>query len=183
MIVRPQPRRLAALAVAFAAAVYVTGAAAQWAWKEDNGRVVYSDRPPPPGIRSTQILRQPNVAMPEPARTASPAAGGEGDKAGSAPGAQQAAAPAAPKSIAEREMDFRKRQQERAEAERKATEDQQKSAAKAAECDRSRGYLKSLEDGVRITRTDASGNREFLDDAQRAGEIERVRKLVQQHCN
>ena len=74
-----------------------------------------------------------------------------------------APAPDAPKTVAEREMEFRKRQQERAESEKKAAEEQNKSAAKTAECDRARGYMKSLEDGVRIARTDASGNREFLD--------------------
>lgn len=182
MIVRPQPRRLAALAVALATALVATAAVAQWAWKEDNGRVVYSDRPPPANIRAGQILRQPAVPVPPPARGGTPAAGAEADKAASAPAAAQAIAPAAPKSYAEREMEFRKRQQERADAERKAQEDQQKSAARAAECDRSRGYLKSLEDGVRVMRTDAAGNREFLDDAQRATEVERMRKLVQQHC-
>ena len=52
-----------------------------------------------------------------------------------------------------------------------------------AECERARGYLRSLDDGVRISRTDASGNREYLDDAQRAAESERTRKAIQQLCN
>lgn len=180
MTLRPQSRRFAALAVAIVAAAYAGGAAAQWAWKEDNGRVVYSDRPPPANIRPTQIIRQPNVAAPAPAPQAgSPgSATGEGEKQAAAP-----AATAAPKSIAERDMEFRKRQLERADSERKAQEEQQKSAAKAADCERSRGYLRSLEDGMRISRTDASGNREILDDAQRAAEIERTRKMIQQLCN
>ena len=179
MTFRPRSRRLAALAVAILAGVYVSDATAQWAWKEDNGRVVYSDRPPPPNIKSTQILRQPSVATPEPSPRGGASGTAEADKAGS----PAAASPAAPKSIAEREMEFRKRQQERADSERKAQEEQQKSAAKAADCERSRGYLRSLEDGVRIARTDASGNREFLDDAQRAAEVERTRKMIQQICN
>ena len=89
----------------------------------------------------------------------------------------------APKTVAERDMEFRKRQQERADNERKAQEEQQKAATKAAECERARGYLRSLEDGLRVTRTDASGNREFLDDAGRASEIDRTRKMVQSLCN
>ena len=183
MNVRPGTRRLAALAVAIGAGFYVTSAAAQWAWKEDNGRVVYSDRPPPPNIKSSQILRQPAAPAPAPAPT--PAAGsGEADK-GAVPATAPAAASAAaaPKSLAEREMEFRKRQQERADADRKAQEEQQKSATKSADCERARGYMKSLEDGVRISRTDASGNREILDDSQRAAEIDRTRKMIQQTCN
>lgn len=178
MTLRPRSRLLAALALAFVAAAYVSGAAAQWAWKEDNGRVVYSDRPPPANIKSTQILRQPSAAAPASAPPASTPGAADAEKPAAAP------APAsAPKSIAEREMEFRKRQQERADGERKAQEEQQKAAAKAADCERSRGYLRSLEDGVRISRTDASGNREILDDAQRAAEIDRMRKMVQQLCN
>lgn len=179
MTVRPHSRLPALLAVAIVAGAYMGGATAQWAWKEDNGRVVYSDRPPPPNVKTTQILRQPNVAMPDPAPRAAAQSGGEGDKPAAAP----AAAPAAPKSIAEREMEFRKRQQERADGERKAQQEEQKAAAKAADCERTRGYVRALEDGVRISRTDASGNREFLDDGQRAAELERARKTVQQVCN
>lgn len=180
MTFRPRTRRLAALAIATVAAVYVSGAAGQWAWKEDGGRVVYSDRPPPPNIKSTQILRQPTAAAPAPAPAPATPGGAtaDADRPASSP-----ATSSAPKSIAERDMEFRKRQQERADSERKAEEEQQKTAAKAADCERSRGYLRSLEDGVRISRTDASGNREFLDDAQRAAEIERTRKSVQQFCN
>jgi hypothetical protein len=180
MTFRPRTRRLAALAIATVAAVYVSGAAGQWAWKEDSGRVVYSDRPPPANIKSTQILRQPAVAAPTPAPqpVAPGGAAADGERPAAAPTASSA-----PKSIAERDMEFRKRQQERADGDRKAQEEQQKSAAKAAECERARGYLRSLEDGVRISRTDASGNREYLDDAQRAAESERTRKAIQQLCN
>jgi hypothetical protein len=85
-------------------------------------------------------------------------------------------------TIAEQEMES-KRQQERADSERKAQEEQQKSAAKAAECERARGYLRGLEEGQRVVRTDASGNREYLDDAQREAEIERTRKMVQSLCS
>jgi hypothetical protein len=173
MTTRLRLRHAAAFALTLMAAIYASGAAAQWAWKEENGRVVYSDRPPPPNVK-IQILRQPAGPAPAPE---SQSAAGDASKAGADKGASNA-----PKTLAERDMEFRKRQQERADAERKAQEEQQKSAARAADCERSRGYLKSLEDGVRIAKTDASGNREFLDDAQRAAETERARKLVEATC-
>ena len=171
------PRALALIALAIVAFA-VTPVAAQWAWREDNGRVMYSDRPPPPNIKASQILRQPPAATAPTTSTTPPAAGAAEDAAKS-----DAKAADAPKTLAEREMEFRKRQQERVAAERKAQEEQQKSASKAADCERSRGYLRALEEGQRIARTDASGNREFLDDAQRAQELERTRKLVQSLCN
>ncbi|HET9022968.1 MAG TPA: DUF4124 domain-containing protein, partial [Burkholderiaceae bacterium] len=170
---RPRIRRLAALAVALVAGLYAAGASAQWAWKDDNGRLVYSNLPPPASVKPTQIVRQPG-SSPQSARVTAPV-DAEADKPAAAP------APAsATKTYAERDADFRKRQQERADTDRKGQEEQQKAAQKAAECERSRGYLRALEDGMRITRTDAAGNREYLDDAQRAAEIDRMRKTVSQ---
>ena len=156
---------------------------AQWSWKDGNGRLVYSDRPPPSDIKPTQIVRQPStqaLANPAPASGPLDDSGKPSDAKNS--DAKNAPASNAPKTIAEREMEFRKRQQERADSDKKAAEEQTKNATKTAECDRARGYMKSLEDGVRITRTDASGNREFLDDAQRAAEADRTRKIIQSAC-
>ncbi len=153
---------------------------AQWAWKDGNGRTVYSDRPPPPDIKAGSIVRQPNtqtLANPAPASGPLDDAGKPADAKG-----DTKSAPNAPKTVAEREMEFRKRQQERADSEKKAAEEQTKSATKTAECDRARGYMKSLEDGIRIQKTDASGNREYLDDAQRAAEMDRTRKIMQSAC-
>jgi type IV secretory pathway VirB10-like protein len=170
----------AALVAAAMALAWALPAVAQWAWRDENGRQVYSDRPPPASIKPSQITQQPSrqVVIPIPA---APAAGTDDAAKAAAPDAK-AAQPAAPKTTAEREMEFRKRQQERADSEKKAQEEQQKASAKAAECERAKGYLKSLEDGVRVSRTDASGNREILDDAQRAAEVERTRKIVQSTC-
>ena len=156
---------------------------AQWAWKDGNGRLVYSDRPPPSDIKPANVVRQPSTqALANPAPASGPL-----DDSGKPSDAKNSdaknPAPNAPKTIAEREMEFRKRQQERADSDKKAAEEQTKNATKTAECDRARGYMKSLEDGVRITRTDASGNREFLDDAQRAAEADRTRKIIQSTCS
>ena len=159
-----------------------TPSEAQWAWKDANGRVVYSDRPPPSDVKPASILRQPSAqaaANPAP----SSALPDDAAKPSDAKSSDAKKEPSAPKTVAEREMEFRKRQQERADSDKKAADEQAKNAARTAECERARGYLKSLEDGVRITRTDASGNREFLDDAQRATEMDRTRKIIQGTCS
>ena len=142
---------------------------AQWAWRDDNGRVVFSDRPPPGNIKADQIIRQPGVSG-----VINPI--GPSDDA-------KAAANAAPKTIAEREMDYRQRQQKLAEADKKATDERAQAAQKTQECDRMRGYLRTLEDGQRISRTDAQGNREFLDDTQRAAEMQRAREQIAKNCS
>lgn len=173
----------ATITVAIVLAGFVsTPSEAQWAWKDGNGRVVYSDRPPPSDIKPAQIMRQPSQQLlpnPAPASVAT-----DDGKPSDAKGSDsKTPAPNAPKTVAEREMEFRKRQQERADSDKKAAEEQTKSATKTAECERARGYMKSLEDGVRITKTDASGNREFLDDSQRAAEMDRTRKIIQSTCS
>ena len=157
-----------------------TPSEAQWAWKDGNGRLVYSDRPPPSDVKPASIVRQPTQQM-----LPNPLVGSVDDasKPSDAKSPDAKGAPNAPKTIAERDMEFRKRQQERVESDRKVAEEQKKSAAKTAECERARGYMKTLEDGVRITKTDAAGNREFLDDAQRAAEADRTRKIIQSTCN
>lgn len=160
-----------------------TPSEAQWAWKDGNGRLVYSDRPPPSDIKAGSIVRQPSTqALANPAPAIGPL-----DEAGKPTDAKNSdtktPAPNSPKTIAEREMEFRKRQQERVDSDKKAAEEQTKSAAKTAECERARGYMRGLEDGVRLQRTDAAGNREFLDDAQRAAEVERTRKIIQSTCS
>jgi type IV secretory pathway VirB10-like protein len=170
------------LALALVATGLAAPAVAQWAWKDDNGRVVYSDRPPPSSVKADRIVKQPanaQVGLPP-----SQSAAATQDGAAKPPSeVRPAAAAPAPRSPAEQEMEFRKRQQERADAERKAQDEQTKAAAKAADCERARGYLKALEEGQRIARTDAAGNREFLDDSQRAAEAERARRSIQATCS
>lgn len=164
-------RRAAGLLVCLLLAAPV---AAQWAWRDENGRLVFSDRPPPAGVKADNIVRQPGPqSAPQPAATDS----------SDAKSAAKGEAKAGPKTIADREMEFRKRQQERAEAEKKQAEEQAHAARKAQECERARGYLRSLEEGQRIARTDAQGNREVLDDAQRAAEIQRMREVVSRNCS
>ena len=40
-----------------------TPSEAQWAWKDGNGRLVYSDRPPPSDVKPASIVRQPTQQM------------------------------------------------------------------------------------------------------------------------
>lgn len=94
------------------------------------------------------------------------------------------AAPAATqKSLAEREAEFRKRQTEQQEAQAK----QEKSAAASQQmqraCEDARAYLKSLQSGNRIARTDPkTGERVFLEDKDYAAETASAQRLVETNC-
>ncbi len=176
----PLTSRAARRAAAFVlAAVLAAPAVAQWAWRDETGRLVFSDRPPPANIKAENIVRQPGGANRSFSAVAAPVPAEEENAPGKAEGKQ----PTGPKTLAEREMESRKRQQERAEAEKKQAEEQANLAAKRENCERTRGYLRALEDGVRIRRTDAQGNAEFLDDAQRAAEIQKARDNIARACN
>jgi hypothetical protein len=164
-----------AAAVGLLMSAFALPATAQWAWRDETGRAVYSDRPPPANIRSDQILRQPGTQTFGTATSNAPAStDGKSD-------GKEAAKPA-PKTLAEREMDFRKRMQESADAEKKNAEEQAQANARSGECERMRGYMRALEEGQRIARTDAQGNREILDDNQRASEVQRVRDAMSRSC-
>ena len=134
-----------------------------------SGKVSYSQSPCPRNAKSATVA-------PPPAPVAPPAEAAKGDasKAGKAP--------AAPKTAAELEQDFRKR---RAESEKAEQERQKKLAeAKDAEenCRAARAQLASLESGQRQMRTDASGERYFLDDAQIQNEKQRALRAIESNC-
>jgi hypothetical protein len=170
---------------------YAVSAGAQWAWRDDGGRLVFSDRPPPASVKPSQIVRQPATAAPSPSSAPvyvieekpAPAKAEAKAEAKAATKKADAPAPAAPKTLAERDMDFRKRTQERAEADKKASEEQARRQQIAQDCERSRGYLRALEDGRRVARTDAQGNQVVLDDAARADELARLRERIASTCN
>jgi hypothetical protein len=157
------------LLVALAAAPH---ASAQYQWRDANGRMVYSDMPPPASVPPSAVQRAP--ARQTPAGTS----GGSGATA-SAPAAP-AAAPAA--SAADAGMAFRKRRMEREEAERKAAEAESRTRRAAAACEDSRAQVRTLESGMRVARVNERGEREFIDDTTRASQLEAARKSVREFC-
>ena len=92
-------------------------------------------------------------------------------------------AAAAQKSLADRDAEFKKRQVESSEATKK---DEQKRAAaeqQKAACTQAQTYLRSLEAGQRVTRTDPkSGERVFINDTDYPGEMAKARASIAQNC-
>ena len=157
-------------------------AAAQWAWRDAGGKMVYSDQPPPKSVPAKDIVRQPAAApatRPRVTSEAPPEAAAE-TKATTTP----AGGPAAPRppTVAEREIESRRRQQQLAEAEKKAADEEALRKQTAENCERLRGYQRALEGGYRIARVSPAGEKEFLGDAQRASELERTREQIEQNC-
>jgi hypothetical protein len=168
----------------FAAALLaiVLPAGAQWAWRDASGKMVFSDQPPPKSIPPKDIVRQPSgptgprynpVDTPAAEAAAAPKATAEAGKPASKP----------TPTLADREIEAKRRQQELAEAEKKAADEQQRQAQLAENCQRLMSHQKALDSGMRMARVNATtGQREVLDDKARAAESERNRAQIEQFC-
>lgn len=87
------------------------------------------------------------------------------------------------KSLAERDADFKKRMIEKQEMEQKDAKKLAEAQQKRDACETAQAYLKHLDSGIRVARTDPkTGERIFLDDAERAAEATRARARIEQSC-
>lgn len=90
--------------------------------------------------------------------------------------------PARPPSGQDKELEQRRQQAEAAEAAKQKAAQEVQAKARAENCARARQNKASLDSGIRITRTNAQGEREFLDDAQRAAETRRTQDIIARDC-
>ena len=98
-------------------------------------------------------------------------------------GGAASSAPAVPKSLAERDADFKKRGIEQAEAQQKDAKKAAEAEQKRENCDSAQAYYKSLESGQRIVRADPkTGERAFMEDQERNAEMVRARARIDQNC-
>lgn len=87
------------------------------------------------------------------------------------------------KSLAEREAEFRKRQIESTEAREKAAKKTSETEQNREACLNAKANLSAIQDGQRISKIDPkTGERVFVEDADRPAEIARAQKLVQTNC-
>lgn len=149
-----------ALLFIFAMALAAAASAQQYKWVDQDGKVRYGDTPPP-GVKATPLKPPPRGASaPDPA-----------------PAAKKDGKPLTPEEA------FRKRQEEAQKDRDKQAQADQQAATKRDNCARAQENLRMLESGQRISRTDAKGERYYLEDAQIAQETAKARQAVQQWCN
>jgi hypothetical protein len=127
-------------------------------WVDADGKVHYSDTPPPEV--SAQTVR--NIS-----------------------GKGQADAPASqsPKSYAEREAEMKKSKQAKDEASQKQAQKDADAEAKKNNCAAARENARILEESPRLVTYDANGERSFIDDSTRAQRLEDARKTISSNCN
>jgi len=130
-------------------------------WVDADGKVHYSDQPPPANVKATTLRTSSDAAAPESAA---------------------ASAPAAPKTIAEREAELKKAQRAKKEADDRAAQEQARAQGEKTNCDAAQQSLRALQEGMRIVEVDAQGERSYLDDEQRRQRIEKAQQNIRTYC-
>lgn len=134
-------------------------------WTDADGKVHYSDQPPPANVKQQTTVT--------PRKSAAPSA--------TTPAKKDAQPPKA-KTYVEQEAEFRKRQVETAEREAADKKKADEIVERKRNCEQVRVQLKGLQAGGRVTQTNAQGEREYMSDAQIAQEIERLKKAETGLC-
>lgn len=134
-------------------AVALPAQAQVYKWKDAQGRTVISDTPQPGAGKQA-----PTLNTPEPGT-------GSGEK-----------------SWVEKDLEFKKRQQEKRDAAEKSSKETAAAEQKKQNCERAKQQQAVLESGERLVVRNAQGEREFMEDNRRQQEMERARKTVQEWC-
>jgi Domain of unknown function (DUF4124) len=147
-------------------------AAAQWKWKDGRGQVVVSDTPPPREVPEANVLQRPDLMARRPAAQA----------AASAPASAAAGGDVVAKAKVDPELEARKKRSEQEQTDRAKAEEEKIALQRSENCKRARAHLSSLDSGMRLSRTNEAGEREILDDKQRAEEMARTRQVITSDC-
>jgi hypothetical protein len=150
-------------------------ATAQWQWIDKDGRKVFSDRAPPSDVLDKNILKRPGGRIP----TVIPAT----DVATEGLSGSEAQSPPVVKSTGlDKELEAKKKQALDAELAKRKADEERLVKARIENCARAKQAKVTLESGARIGRTNASGEREIMDDASRAQEIGRIQGIIASDC-
>lgn len=147
--------------LAFFLAVASVGAHAAYKWVDNEGRVHYTDDPPPAGVQA-KTLQAPGAPS---GQNSQPASGVSGEK-----------------SIYQQAAEVDKQRKAQAEADKKAAEKQQQEEREQQACNNARSNLSTLQNAPRISTYDAQGNKVYLDDQGRKQQEEQAQRDIDKYC-
>ena len=163
---------IALLVLAAGIAFTMPAVAETYKWTDAEGKVHYSDQPPPSNVKN------PTTVTPR-KKTSRSAPPQEGEtQSGDAKPAPAAAA----KTAQELDAEFRQRQVEAAEKEAEQKRAAQEAESKKRNCDQAKANVARLKAGGRVARTNDKGETEYLDDAQIAQELARASEVADSWC-
>ena len=159
--------------VACLLALAAVGAQAQtlWKWRDASGQLHISDTAPPPGTPAKDVVSRPlGSVAPAPAAAGSTPAKVADSAASSAEGALEKKKKAADQERADKDKADR------------AAVDAKNAAIRKDNCSRAQTAMAGIQSGQRMSRTNANGEREYLDDAARAEEAKRTQDAIASNC-
>ncbi len=142
---------------------------AQWQWLDASGRKVFSDRAPPPEVSEANILKRPNAKAPA---AAEPIAK---EKIPATPAS-------APMGALEKELLAKKKQSADEEAAKRRADEERNAKAKIENCARAKQAKATVDSGMRISRANAAGQIEVLDEAALAKERAHIQSIIDSEC-
>ncbi|MBC7945998.1 MAG: DUF4124 domain-containing protein [Burkholderiales bacterium] len=131
-------------------------------WVDAQGHVYYSDQAPSGFFKHQKVLPAQHAAA--------------------APVSDIRENSAAPKTLVDKELEFRKRRIEAEEARIKQEKERATDNAARQNCTLAKNDLKNLQEGGRLVRYDERGERAFLTDHEREARAEEAEKAVEQWC-
>lgn len=141
-----------ALPALLALALALPAQATLYKWVDANGRTVYSDQPPPGNVKSEVMGAAPPPANPD-----------------------------AAKELANREAEFRKRQQDRGDEAKKAEKSRGEAQKLAGFCTQARAQVAGLrKTDVTMYRLNEKGERVVMDEAGRRAEADKLEALIRE---
>ena len=155
---------------------------AQWQWIDKDGRKVFSDRAPPVEVLDKNILKRPAGRDPNPAATDTTASATDTNPATPAPAAPLASIAPVKDTGIDKDLETKKKQAAAAELAKRKADEERVTKAKIENCARSKQAKATFDSGVRISRTNAAGEREVLDEATRAAELKRIQAVMASDC-
>ena len=175
-------RRTLPYLVASLGLVFSLSAIAQYMWLDAAGRKVFSDQPPPANISAKRVLQQPGKAT-----VAAPVASSDADEKPAGKTADDADAAAktasAPKIVSkDKDLEAAKKKIDDEAAAKKKADDEVRNVARADNCVRAKQAKTTLDSGVRLTHTNAKGERGYMDEATRTVETKRLDGIIASDC-
>ena len=140
-------------------------------WKDASGKTIISDTPPPSNVQKKRSVgvQQPKLT------TGTPAS--ETDENNTKKEVSPAAQPSTPATMAEKDLEFRKRQQEAKEKADKEAKEAAATRARRDNCDRARANYRMLQSDIPVIVGDKD-----MSQKQRQQEMERTRRIMQESC-
>ena len=140
-------------------------------WKDASGKTIISDTPPPSNVQKKRSVgvQQPKLT------TGTPAS--ETDENNTEKEVSPAAQPSTPATMAEKDLEFRKRQQEAKEKADKEAKEAAATRARRDNCDRARANYRMLQSDIPVIVGDKD-----MSQKQRQQEMERTRRIMQESC-